>query len=61
MQREQMADKTGTGDMAMTVQRAAKGNLKRKNGNYITETEGNRVIDGRAITHIVKKQRNGRE
>lgn len=27
MRREQMADKTGTGDMAMTVQRASKGNL----------------------------------
>jgi hypothetical protein len=25
-----MADKTGTGDMEMTVQRAAKGNLKEK-------------------------------
>lgn len=30
MRREQTADKTGTGDMAMTVQRAAKGNLKQQ-------------------------------
>lgn len=30
MRRERMVDKTGTGDKATTVQRAAKGNLKQK-------------------------------
>lgn len=52
-----MADKTGTGDMAMTVQRAAKDNLERERAE-ITLPKGwkNRADDGRVITHIVKKK-----
>jgi hypothetical protein len=55
MRWEQMVDKTGTGDMAMTVQRAAKGNLKRRKAEITLpkRKNQNRTFDGQTITHII--------